>query len=78
VASTTYGIGGTYDWENTVAPAVAFVQAIERCQDAPWTASQVRPIAVGSLCNGVDDQSIIICRATQRMARQVLASTIVT
>jgi hypothetical protein len=71
----TYGSGGGGDDASTgiqTAPADAIAQAVAACGSTPFTASALRPFPIAHLCDGVDDEALIICRAVQSMLRTTL------
>jgi hypothetical protein len=49
-------------------------RAIVACGAIPFTPQALETIDVGAMCEGVDDQGIMICRAVQKLIRNTLAS----
>jgi type II secretory pathway pseudopilin PulG len=49
--------------------------AMGACGSTPWTPEELRPFPIESFCDGVVDDSILMCRAVQRSMRQTLATT---
>ncbi len=49
--------------------------AMGACGSTPWTPAELRPFPVNSFCDGIADDSIMMCRAVQRSMRQTLATT---
>jgi hypothetical protein len=63
-AGVTYGVG----------KGVASARAA--CTSETLDASALRTIDIGTLCDGVDDGSILLCRSVQRLLRDTLASPV--
>jgi hypothetical protein len=48
--------------------------AMLACDSTPFTPQALAMFDVGAMCDGVDDQGILICRAVQKLIRETLAS----
>jgi hypothetical protein len=46
------------------------------CGSTPFTSAATRMFDVGAMCVGVDDQTILICRAVQKLIRTTLRSPV--
>jgi hypothetical protein len=44
--------------------------ATRTCSSTPWTDSVRRIPSFAALCDGADDQSIVLCRAIQKLMRE--------
>lgn len=55
-------------------PKAAMHAAIARCGDARLTRDSIPQLPVASLCDGVDQDGIIVCRSVQDLVRRILAS----
>ncbi|MGZ4150239.1 MAG: hypothetical protein ACXVQJ_09390 [Actinomycetota bacterium] len=65
--SPTYGSGAGSD------RAVALDRAETRCGAAPLTRATIPVLPVATLCDGVDQDQIILCRAVQHVVEDTLA-----
>ncbi len=68
----TYGSGAAHGSEGT---ARALREAIASCGAEPFSRADVPRLPVVTLCDGVDRDGIILCRAVQRLVSDVLASS---
>ena len=55
-------------------PKATMRAAVANCGDAPLTDASIPDLPVASLCDGVDQEGIIICRSVQDQVRRILAS----
>jgi hypothetical protein len=44
------------------------------CSSAPLTAHALRTVEIETLCDGIDDDAILLCRSVQRVVREILAT----
>jgi hypothetical protein len=51
--------------------SAAMADAVRHCTDRAFDAAALRPFPIESLCNDVGDESIMICRAVQRLLRRM-------
>jgi hypothetical protein len=50
-------------------------EAIAACGSMPWTSAALKMFDVEAMCDGMDDQVILVCRAVQRLIRRVLVTS---
>jgi hypothetical protein len=67
----TYGVGSS---RGTLGARRAFTEAVARCGDRPLDADAVPDLPVDTMCDGIDRDGIIICRAVQHLVLEILAS----
>ncbi len=54
---------------------VVIADAVTHCADRTFEATVLRPFPIASLCDDVADESIMICRAVQRLLRRMESGT---
>jgi len=64
------GATTTYGFVDPGGPAAARAT----CASTPWSPAATRMFDVGALCDGADDQTILICRVVQQLLRKTLAT----
>jgi hypothetical protein len=67
----TYGVG---EQHGTDGAARSLADAVNGCDHEPFTSATVPSLPVDTMCDGIDRDGIIICRAVQHLVREILAS----
>jgi hypothetical protein len=71
-AGPTYGSASSEEPGTTRSGAIAAATA--SCADSRFTADALTPYPIDSMCVGQGDETIVICRAVQRLLRRTIAS----
>jgi hypothetical protein len=65
----TYGVGAS---QGTQGTRRALGEAVAHCGDRPLTDDAVPDLPVGTMCDAVDRDSLVICRSVQHLVREIL------